>query len=486
MSVEDALRSNASFVLVEAPGGCGKTHTAAEYARFIAPRLPDTQRILVLAHTNAAVHEFSIRTKDLRHRVKVSTFDAFALRIITPYAEALGVGSPIKVGMGRDQVPPEQLSQLAATLLGRCSIIARILSSAYPAIVLDEHQDSSESQHSIAMALRAAGSKVRGFGDPMQQIFGEGALPWERLLDDADVVQTLDVPHRWRDAPQLGEWILRAREELRRGRGLPLGDAPREVHVERTNVPDIGFRAGIPVQYSRFVLGLPSGSKGLLTARRNHMYTLRSASRSTAAIYEGSDFEHLYAAVDSTVGGTGNALQLCGVLLDLLSGVSTGLTAARRARIHASLGADAIVAGRRHEVSPLIEHLELIYKCPTVVGVGGAARAILANTPAWLRIDRPAALRILGTIIAAKNEIHEQLHEVITEYKAAAENPEFAVSTVHRSKGLEYDHVLVSNVSSSHFPDDDAGRRLLYVAISRCRRSLRLLVPADAPSRLVP
>ena len=56
---------------------------------------------------------------------------------------------------------------------------------------------------------------------------------------------------------------------------------------------------------------------------------------------------------------------------------------------------------------------------------------------------------------------------------------DIVVATVHRSKGRQFEHVLISNVSVTHFPDDDEGRRLLYVAISRCRRSLVILVPSE-------
>jgi hypothetical protein len=50
---------------------------------------------------------------------------------------------------------------------------------------------------------------------------------------------------------------------------------------------------------------------------------------------------------------------------------------------------------------------------------------------------------------------------------------------------LEYDHVLIGNFSASHFGNDEMSRRVAYVALSRARRSITMLVPADQPSPLL-
>ncbi len=64
------------------------------------------------------------------------------------------------------------------------------------------------------------------------------------------------------------------------------------------------------------------------------------------------------------------------------------------------------------------------------------------------------------------------------------------LTTIHRAKGLEWDHVIIGGLSERYMPyrhkDDrtaqaetlEAERRLLYVAITRCRQSLTLLHPA--------
>lgn len=57
---------------------------------------------------------------------------------------------------------------------------------------------------------------------------------------------------------------------------------------------------------------------------------------------------------------------------------------------------------------------------------------------------------------------------------------------IHKAKGQEFDHVIVAHCSASPFPDAEEARRLLYVAISRARRSVTILASGRALSPLLP
>ncbi|HXV24475.1 MAG TPA: ATP-binding domain-containing protein [Alphaproteobacteria bacterium] len=57
------------------------------------------------------------------------------------------------------------------------------------------------------------------------------------------------------------------------------------------------------------------------------------------------------------------------------------------------------------------------------------------------------------------------------------------VSTIHKAKGLDFDHVLLCPVDRHQYSDDMLGARLLYVALSRAKRSVKLVLAADTPSR---
>jgi DNA helicase-2/ATP-dependent DNA helicase PcrA len=60
--------------------------------------------------------------------------------------------------------------------------------------------------------------------------------------------------------------------------------------------------------------------------------------------------------------------------------------------------------------------------------------------------------------------------------------PPQMVSTIHKAKGLDFDHVLLCPVDRHQYPDGVLGARLLYVALSRAKRSIRLVLAGDAPT----
>jgi hypothetical protein len=88
-TVHAALRSEAPLVVVEAPGGCGKTHQGADYAREVAAIRKG--RLLILTHTHAACSVFAERTKGGGSRVEIRTVDSLIAHIATAYHVGLGL-----------------------------------------------------------------------------------------------------------------------------------------------------------------------------------------------------------------------------------------------------------------------------------------------------------------------------------------------------------------------------------------------------------
>jgi DNA helicase-2/ATP-dependent DNA helicase PcrA len=62
--------------------------------------------------------------------------------------------------------------------------------------------------------------------------------------------------------------------------------------------------------------------------------------------------------------------------------------------------------------------------------------------------------------------------------------PDKALSTIHKAKGLECEGVIVLPCDAKMFPDKPEARRLLYVALSRARCNLMLVVSRDNPTPL--
>jgi AAA domain-containing protein len=202
-SVAAAIRSAARLVLIEAPGGCGKTyqaHYASELAATIAPA-----RMLVVTHTYAACDVFASRIKG-SNRVDIRTIDSLISQIVSAYHSGIGLpADPSAWARKKGNEGYRELAAKAAALVATSPMIARALAQRYSLIVCDEHQDASAEQHAIIMALHAAGSSLRLFGDPMQHIGGGAksaaraadAQRWADLKAQADVYEELDFPHRW-------------------------------------------------------------------------------------------------------------------------------------------------------------------------------------------------------------------------------------------------------------------------------------------------
>ena len=63
--------------------------------------------------------------------------------------------------------------------------------------------------------------------------------------------------------------------------------------------------------------------------------------------------------------------------------------------------------------------------------------------------------------------------------------PEKAISTIHKAKGLECESVVVMPCDASVFPDKPDAQCLLYVAISRAKSRLLLIVSRSNPTPLL-
>jgi superfamily I DNA/RNA helicase len=494
--VRAALRSDERNVLIEAPAGCGKTFEAADLAVELGIEVAEGAEVLLLAHTNAAVQEFLRRVRNTNSRVRATTVDSFCLELLTPYAVPLGLPSPLRrsVGLGAGRVGFEQLAPNALDLLARCSSIATMLAHRYPLVILDEHQDTNIAQHDVVSTFcRIAQCRVRIFGDPMQAIYETQTaerVSWDRLSREAGAVVSLDTPQRWRDDADLGEWILAARQELHNGRPLPLRQAPSSVQVRR--LPSLrcaGFghgNAGLLTPPVQEFLTNSSGSAAVLSRHNNHVWGLHIAAGYRLRLNEGADYSEAYTLLERAIASIGNPQRLSISMVDHLASVSTGLDQAKRQALSRALQLDRIEYGRQQVLREFISYFEPLYRTSDLWTFCETARHIISNPPQWLTVRMPATLRLLGqTRPRPEDDPLECLDQIIARIKAGARRPSRSASTIHKAKGLEFDHVLISNFSAAHFGDDEMSRRIAYVALSRARHSITLLVPGDSPSPLL-
>jgi superfamily I DNA/RNA helicase len=495
-SVRRALRSNEPNVLIEAPAGCGKTYEAAELAAEVGTQLPEGAQVLVLAHTNAAVQEFSRRIRNTGARVRATTIDAFCLDLLIPYAPRLNLPSPLQrnVGLGDGRLAFHGLAPATSNLLSRCPSVAAMLAFRYPIVILDEHQDTNQSQHRVVSLFRESECcRTRVFGDPMQAIYEDATgerVSWDQLLLEATTIDALDTGQRWSKQADLGEWILHARTELKAGRPIPFGRAPPSVRLIRLpGARCAGFGHGNvsvlrrPIQ--EFVRS-SQGSATVLSRHNNHVWGLHIAAAGLLRLNEGADYADAYDLLEQAIAAVGNPSQLAMCIVAHLGAVSTGLDQAKRRAVERALRPDRIEYGRHQRLREFLGRFEGLYHTPDLLTFLATAKTMIAEPPSWLTVRMPVTMRLLAQVrpSLADNGL-ECLDEVVRRLKAGARRLTRSVSTIHKAKGLDFDDVLVANFSAGHFGDDEMSRRVAYVALSRARKSLTVLVPGGSPSPLI-
>ena len=408
-SVEEALRSTARLVVVEAPGGCGKTYQGASYARDVAPTIGDG-KLLILTHTNAACDVFAGRTRDLGRRVEIRTIDGLITEIAGAYHKSLDLPADVGAWARRPNGNYDLLAQKAAALLGSNPMIGATLAHRYPVVICDEHQDASAHQHAIIMALHAQGAALRVFADPMQRIFNgtqaeEAAATqqWNDLKAAADRFEELDQPHRWSSSqPELGAWILAARSTLKDAGQIDLtGNLPAGLAVhyaDNTAQQQGAFAMDRQLSSPVYARARAQGQLLVLSGRNRTVTALRTFFGRRLPIWEGHVRNGLTGLIAHTNAYQGNAGELARGTVSFLGSVATGFSPTlfgNRFVTEAQNGCAANCTGKPLLLQSMARH---IVDDPTHKGVAkaiGRLQELIANEQAFadVRIHHPREFR---------------------------------------------------------------------------------------------
>jgi len=485
--IRSLLRSDASRIAIEAPAGCGKTYEAVSLACDIGTALSESS-VLLLTHTNAAKNEFARRAATAKgaSRVRVSTIDSFLLELCAPHAAALGLPFPLRAALSEGSVDISALGEKALDLLRRSPIVGHVVSARYPVIILDEHQDASTTQNEVIEVIASSGKvRARYFGDPMQAIydFGDDGVDWESLKQSADAVCMLTEPWRWVGKPELGAWITDARKRLAQEHPLP--PLPQGVGVSVTIVQGVGDPGYGQHMDSKLVAPLwtfESNSCVVLTYTNRHANALVMQTGGSFTLNEGADLKLARNTIRTMCDADGDAQRLSVIVVETLSAAAVGFDAAKRKQCFAGLKRAAVDIGRKKQVASVLESLAEIYLAPSVTTACRVLGQIVQSPPGWLkRMQYPRNIEAIVQVGDSSAPPQEAIESVIA-HGRPAEMVRRTISTVHKAKGLEYEAVMLWNLSAVDFPLDDKRARLLYVAISRATKRLVLLAPGLAVS----
>ena len=466
--------------------------------------------------------------------------------VIGPYLEALGevrVGlrSPEEVESDRDDIPAfaevfvryrdtldsrgeadhdEQIYGAIEALCNQPDLRAHWQNQCQHLLV-DEFQDLTPGYLLLLRLLASPGMNVFGVGDDDQVIYGyAGADPgfligFEDLFPGAGT-HALEVNYRCpadvvEAAATLLSYNSRRVDKVIRGsaesKGLEVIRAPGDDlgviaadHVtgllEKGAAPDsIGVLSRVnstilPVQVALAARGIPFQS--ILTTSVLNRTVLRAA---LAWVRLGIDPESmsrndLFEAVRRPGRGINRLFgELIGprrgpFSVEVLAEIGQDLEGRRLERWRGFCD-DILLAAEAASSTPRL--LEVL---ATQIGLDRAASALDAGRS---RADRAsqsddlAALRRLGALGPEPGSFEPWLREQLS----VPSSPDgVTLSSVHRAKGLEWDHVLVFGADSGSMPhalsdDIEEERRVFHVAITRGRESVTVLSDRDRQSRFL-
>jgi DNA helicase II / ATP-dependent DNA helicase PcrA len=388
--------------------------------------------------------------------------------------------------------------------LAQDDVIGRSLEDGFEHVLIDEYQDVNGLQVEIVRALRDGRRGLTVVGDDLQAIYGWRAASAEHILafpDQFPDATTVTLERNYR-APQalletanaLAAEATRAyRKRLHTERehgGRTQLVFCRDASAEAFEVCERVLEAreqGIDLRRQAVLMRTShdSDSLELELARRQIPFVKYGGLRYLEAAHV-KDLIALFRLLDNPR----NELAWFRVL-QLLDGV--GPVTARRAT-------DALVGGGEWpEAMPLLEALD---HARSQSGAGEQAETLrdaLAPLIENRYPDGPIRLEDLDQLVAAARQSHGDLSHFASELSLDPPqssqdlagpphlDEDFLVlSTVHSAKGLEWEAVHVLALYDGNFPADMAcgsaesieeERRLLYVAVTRARRQLRLYVP---------
>ncbi|MEY9363873.1 hypothetical protein ABH994_006594 [Bradyrhizobium yuanmingense] len=426
--------------------------------------------------------------------MEIRTIDSLVAQVASAYSSGIGVTADPMIWVRQRSDGYALLAGKVARLLQKYPMIGQATARRYPVIVCDEHQDSSADQHAIAMSLHGNGARMRVFADPLQKIFREAnPYSWKDLLESADRFEELDYPHRWsRGCPELGKWTLKAREALKNGGKVDLRTAPSSVTVvQATNIAQKNFdyRLGTVDRRPVDVFEKRQSSLLVLTRYNETARALRSFFDRRILLWEGYTRSALEILVQQLAKVTGPA-EVAAAIMTFMDAVAIGFSPSEFGRRLQDEIADGCSKRTRGKPAMIQELARLLLEAPDHKGAAGMLarlHELIQTEPHFrgVKVDCHRefwdAVR-LGQFDDPADGLADLAHR---RAYARPQPPSRAISTVHKAKGLECGSVIVMPCDARSFPDTADGRCLLYVALSRAKNELMLVVSADKPSPLL-
>lgn len=520
----EAVESTAAVTLVRGGAGTGKTTVALWAARqhLEHESAKAHERVLFVTFSRTAVSQIAQRSSaalaEMRERVEIHTFHSLAFRLLSAFGRYTGYGTDaLKLEsearaklLGRDggRLSYDDLVPGALGLLGS-SVISDMTSTRWTLVICDEFQDATQDQWKLLQRLGSAG-RLLLLADPNQMIYG--------------FVRGVD-PKRMEEAEEKADRIIDLEEASHRDTSnvIPAMAAA----VRKRDFGDSAISAAI--EGGRLEICECTGDETparvaneIARQRSNGCRTIGVFETTNAAVAElGAELTDI--GVDYTLMGLpeahGEAIMAMAQLVAMGLGVEEWseaelqlaifLTAASRGKeaplvARQMAGASGLNPTIRSNLDAVADSLRMAADVDELIRAAIEAwpRArITAGVSAWRRASisfGALARRTLGGKGSAEEQVESLIsvcEEVQIESAITTDVPSLnpvQLMNFHQTKGREADAVILvyrengwvaTRQAKEPFPSES---RVLYVALTRARTKVVVLVPPEPHHFIAP
>ena len=484
--------------------GAGKTEMLAQRADFLlrtgACRYP--KRILAISFKVDASHNLKERVRrrcgaDLSSRFDSYTFHAFAKRIIDRFRPVLtdtdALDSDYTIGdrkVTRKQIEFSDLVPLAIQILNTSAVARNAVRQTYCDIFLDEFQDCTDRQYELVkLAFQGTSIRLTAVGDTKQKIMGwAGALDGIFATFGADFhAVPLNMYRNFRSKPRL----LRMQNEIIRvldpSSVMPdeqLAGEEGEIHIwgfdssqEEAEYLANTISAWIHTE------GVPHSEIAVLVSKQPDLYTDHLMARLES---RGIPFRNEQQLQDLSVEP---AARLIIDYLAIVYGSREPASWIRLMSLVIPFADEEVQAGVRQDWQGFISaerkralELDLLDDSFAIRWTFAIEllKKLGMSTLAALSPDYESHARLKEVIKDTKARIEESLKIEPDLPKALARfsgDEAVRILTIHKSKGLEFDSVVILGVENQTFwGKADEERCAFFVGMSRAKRRLVMTV----------
>jgi superfamily I DNA/RNA helicase len=501
-----AKEQKQSLALTAGPGA-GKTEMLAQRADFLlrTDTCPYPKRILAISFKVDACANLKDRVRrrcghELAARFDSHTFHAFAKRVIDRFRvlltglDALNVGytiGPTKVT--REQIKFDELVPLAIQILTESSVARNAVRQTYSDVFLDEFQDCTDKQYQLVrMAFLGTRIRLTAVGDTKQKIMGwAGALEGIFETFSAEFsAAPLNMYRNFRSKPRL----LRVQNELIRvldpGSVMPpglLSGHEGEAFVWRFENSRQEATA-IAKEIAKWVRSeqIPPSDIAVLVSRQPDLYADHLMAELEA---EGIPYRNEQQLQDLSAEP---AARLVVDYLLCLYGDREPKAWVRLMSLLIPYSDIEDQSSARREIQTFLAERRKELKVALTLGaepfdgwwesVNLLVKKIGIQTFAALSADYESPARLKEVIKDTKTRI-EALMGIESDLPKAllrfSDDQAVRILTIHKSKGLEFDSVIILGVEEQTFWGKlDEERCAFFVGVSRAKRRLALTVSA--------